>query len=84
MNTSPDEFKFQIEHCGVAIVIEDHVTANETLPHADRIISSFTVTAYSPSIGFEGATMSAKLLQSTAGGAEKTGAAKADEPVPNL
>jgi hypothetical protein len=53
LNTTLDEFRFQIDSCGVAIVTEDHSTTNGDAPHEDRVIARFTVTAYSPSIGFE-------------------------------
>ncbi len=75
LKTTPDEFRFQIDRCGVAIVTEDHSTANGGAPREERIITQFTVTAYSPSIAFEGATAAAQLMQ-TAGGAVN----KADAP----
>ncbi|MEA3151644.1 MAG: hypothetical protein QOD56_2583 [Gammaproteobacteria bacterium] len=80
LRTTPDEFRFQIEHCGVAIVTEDHSTANGDAPRADRVLSRFTVTAYSPSIGFEGATAAARLMQTGAGGADNVSAPRRQEP----
>jgi len=68
LKTTPEEFRFQIDRCGVAIVTEDHSTPNGDTPPQDRIITRFTVTAYSPSIGFDGATTAAQLVQ-TAGNA---------------
>ncbi len=85
LKTTDDEFRFQIDHCGVAIVTEDHSTANGGAPREDRIVTRFTVTAYSPSIGFEGATTAAQLIQSARDGANKAGAARAKDPIaPNL
>jgi hypothetical protein len=85
LKTTPDEFRFQMDRCGIAIVTEDHSTANGGAPREDRIVSRFTVTAYSPSIGFEGATTAAQLIQ-TAGDAEnKASAARGkDQLAPNL
>jgi hypothetical protein len=85
LKTTPDEFRFQIDRCGVAIVTEDHSTANGNAPREDRIVTRFTVTAYSPSIGFEGATTAAQLIQSAVDAANKASAAHAkDQIVPNL
>ncbi|MDB6086534.1 MAG: hypothetical protein JWN43_4415 [Gammaproteobacteria bacterium] len=91
LKTQPDELRFQVDHCGVAIVTEDHATANGGAPHEDRIITRFTVTAYSPSIGLAGAT-AAHLIE-TAGrplgkAGDPLGKASAprtkDQPIPNL
>jgi hypothetical protein len=80
LRTTPDEFRFQIEHCGVAIVTEDHSTANGGAPRAERVLSRFTVTAYSPSIGFEGATAAARLMQASAGGVDNVSPPRRQEP----
>jgi len=85
LKTTPDEFRFQIDRCGIAIVTEDHSTVNRGAPREDRIVTRFTVTAYSPSIGFEGATTAAELLQSSGDAVGKAGAARSkDQPAPNL
>ena len=82
LKTTPDEFRFQMDRCGIAIVTEDHSTANGGAPREDRIVTRFTVTSYSPSIGLEGATTAAQLIQ-TAG--NKAGVARAkDSLAPNL
>jgi hypothetical protein len=83
LKTAPDEFRLQIDRCGIAIVTEDHSTANGGAPREDRIVARFTVTAYSPSIGFEGATTAAQLIQSAGEAANKAARAK-DPPAPNL
>jgi len=85
LKTTPDEFRFQMDRCGIAIVTEDHSTANGGAPRADRIVMRFTVTAYSPSIGFEGATTAAQLIQSAGEAANKASAARVKDPLgPNL
>jgi hypothetical protein len=85
LKRTPDEFRSQIDHCGVAIVTEDHFTANGGALREDRLVTRFTVTAYSPAIAFEGAKSAAQLIQSARGALNKTGAAPAkDQPAPNL
>jgi hypothetical protein len=85
LRTAPDEFRLQIDRCGVAIVTEDHSTANGAAPGEERTIARFTVTAYSPSIGFAGATTAAQLIQTAGEVVNKADAARAkDPPVPNL
>ena len=85
LKTTPDEFRFQIDRCGIAIVTEDHSTVNRGAPREDRIVTRFTVTAYSPSIGFEGATTAAQLIQTAGEAANKPSAARAkDQLAPNL
>jgi hypothetical protein len=85
LKTTPDEFRFQMDSCGVAIVTEDHSTANGSAPREDRIVTRFTVTAYSPPIGFEGATTAAKLIQTAGGTADKAGVPAArNQLTPNL
>jgi hypothetical protein len=79
LKTTADEFRFQVDHCGVAIVTEDHSTANAGAPRENRVISRFTVTAYSPAIGFEGATAAAQLIRAEA--INKTSAATAKDPL---
>ena len=62
LQTAPDEFRFQIEHCGVAIVTEDHGVAKAGESREARRVSRYTVTAYSPTIGLDGATTAAQLI----------------------
>ena len=85
LKTTPDEFRFQIDRCGIAIVTEDHSTANRGAPREERIVTRFTVTAYSPSIGLEGATTAAQLIQSAGEALNRASAARGkDQPAPNL
>jgi hypothetical protein len=85
LKTTPDEFRFQMDRCGIAIVTEDHSTSNGGAPREDRIVTRFTVTAYSPSIGFEGATTAAQLIQTAMDAENKANVARAkDQLAPNL
>jgi hypothetical protein len=82
---SPEDFKFQVDRCGVAIVTEDHFTANGGAMRADRLVTRFTVTAYSPLIASEGAKAAAELIQAASGTAKKSAAPRAkDQPPSNL
>lgn len=72
LNTTLDEFRFQIDHCGAAILTEDHAATTDG-SHPDRIVTRFTVTAYSPVIGLEGASFSARLIQGAGDGGDKSG-----------
>ena len=83
LKTTPEEFRFQIDHCGAAIVTEDHSTINGDAPREERIISRFTVTAYSPSIGLDGATAAMQMIQA-AGDAVDKGKASRTQLMPNL
>jgi hypothetical protein len=80
-----DEFRFQIERCGNAIVTEDHFTSNGGARREDRLVTRFTVTAYSPSIGFEGAKTAAQLIHAAGDADKKVDAPRVkDQPAPNL
>jgi hypothetical protein len=84
LKTVPDEFRFQTEHCGIAMVTEDHFVANGGALREDRLVTRFTVTAYSPSIAFEGAASAARRIQAGRGALNKTGERPKDQPAPNL
>ena len=85
LKTTPDEFRFQMERCGMAIVTEDHSTANGGAPREDRMVMRFTVTAYSPSIGLEGAATATQLIQSAGVSVTRASAVRPkDSPAPNL
>ena len=82
---TPEEFRLQIDRCGVAIVTEDHFTANGGALRADRLVTRFTVTAYSPSIAAEGARAAAELIQRASGTVKKPAVPHAkDQPATNL
>ena len=74
---TPEDFKSQIDHCGLAIVTEDHFTENGGALRADRLVTRFTVTAYSPSIGLEGAREAEQLIRAAGGPARKSDASRA-------
>ena len=85
LKKSPEDLKSQVDHCGVAIVSEDHFTANGGALREDRLVSRFTITAYSPSLALEGANTAAQLIQAAGGPAKKFGGAGAkDQPASNL
>ena len=84
LKTVPDEFRFQTEHCGIAMVTEDHFVANGGALREDRLVTRFTVTAYSPSIAFEGAASAARRIQAGRGALNKTGERPKDQAAPNL
>lgn len=84
LKTTTEEFRYEIDHCGVAIVTEDDAVLNPDAPLKDRLVARFTVTAYSPAIGFEGATMAAQLMQSAGSAAIKSAAHDKDSLTPRL
>jgi hypothetical protein len=85
LKKTPEEIRFQIDHCGVAIVTEDHFTANGGALPDDRLVTRFTVTAYSPAIALEGAVSAARAIQAAKSALNKTDAARAKgQPAPNL
>ncbi len=84
LKRTPDDFQSQIDHCGQAIVTEDHVTANGGALRADRLVSRFTVSAFSPAIALQGASSAAQLIHTASGSLKgAAGAAKASA-TPNL
>lgn len=84
LKRTPDDFQSQIDHCGQAIVTEDHVTANGGALRADRLVSRFTVSAFSPAVALEGANSAARLIHTASGSLKgAAGAAKASA-TPNL
>jgi hypothetical protein len=75
LETSPEEFRYQLERCGTAIVTEDHAAifsgpsaaTSGGAAREERMITRFTVTAYSPLIASEGAAAAAQLIPPTSG-----------------
>jgi hypothetical protein len=84
LKRTPEEFQFQIDHCGVAIVTEDHFTANGGALREDRLVTRFTVTAYSPSIALDGAAAAAGLIKAAKGAARGDAPRVKDQSAPNL
>lgn len=60
---SAGELEFDVRHCGIAIVTEDHHTMNGGALREDRMVSRYTVTAYSPALAAEGATQAEEILR---------------------
>jgi hypothetical protein len=80
LKKTTEEFNYQIAHCGVAIITEDHFTANGGALSADRLVTRFTVTAYSPAFALEGAETAARLIHSAGGAAKQSDASRAKDP----
>ncbi len=85
LKSTPDELKFQVDRCGVALVTEDHFTANGGALREDRLVTRYTVTAYSPSIALDGAKTAAQLIHAAGGSAKRSEASRAkDQTAPSL
>ena len=84
LKTVPDEFRSQMQHCGVAIVTADYFVANGGALREDRLVTRFTVTAFSSSIAFEAATSAAQLIQAGRGAVDKPRDRSKDQAAPNL
>lgn len=85
LKRTPEDFRLEIERCAAAIVTEDHFTANGGALREDRLVTRFTVTAYSPLLGLEGAKAAAQLIQAAGGRVTKPDASRAtDPPASNL
>jgi hypothetical protein len=63
LRSTPQELQSQVERCGDATVTEDHFTPNGGALPADRLVTRFTVTAFSPALGLEGSRKAAELVQ---------------------
>jgi hypothetical protein len=63
LRRTPQELQSQMERCGDATVTADHFTPNGGALPADRLVTRFTVTAFSPALGLEGARKAAQLVQ---------------------
>ncbi len=60
---SASELEFEVQHCGIAIVTEDHHTVNGGALREDRMVSRYTVTAFSPTLAAEGASQAEEILR---------------------
>ena len=63
LKRSADELQFEVQHCGIAIVTEDHHTANGGALREERMVTRYTVTAYSPALAAEGAARAEEILR---------------------
>jgi hypothetical protein len=85
LKSTPEELQAQIERCGVTILTEDHITANGGSLAVERLVTRFTVTAYSPWIALDGAKSAARLIEAAGHAVEKGDAAHAkDKTAPDL
>jgi hypothetical protein len=82
LKKSSDELRYQLDHCGVAIVTEDHFISNNGAVHEDRMVTRFTVTAYSASAALQGANSAAQMIQSAAHDARATSGARTKDDRP--
>jgi hypothetical protein len=85
LKRSAEDLKSVMDRCGVAILTEDHFTANGGALREDRLVTRFTMTAYSPEIALEGAKGATQLIQAAGGPAKKAGGSRPnDSPAPSL
>lgn len=63
LKRSAGELQFEVQQCGIAIVTEDHHTVNGGALREDRMVSRYTVTAYSPALAAEGASQAEEILR---------------------
>jgi hypothetical protein len=80
LKRTPDDFRSQVDRCGAALVTEDHHTANGGALRQDRLVTRYTVTAYSPAIGLEGAAAAAQVIQAAGGTVRQSDATRAKDP----
>jgi hypothetical protein len=64
LQRAADELEFEVTHCGLAIVTEDHHTADGGALHGERMVTRYTVTAYSPALAKDGAAAAESILRS--------------------
>jgi hypothetical protein len=84
LRKSLEEFRYQIDRCGSAIVTEDHAVANGGALPEDRLVTRYTVTAYSPVLAYEGARAAARVIAAAGHEAAKPAAKGKSEPAPDL
>lgn len=83
LKRTPDDLRTQIDRCGSAVVTEDHYTLNGGALPADRLVTRFTVTAFSPMLALDGATTAAQLIQA-AGHSKPASTPPRDAKAPDL
>jgi hypothetical protein len=81
LRRTPQELQSQVERCGDATVTADHFTPNGGALPADRLVTRFTVTAFSPALGLEGARKAAQLVRAAGAPSE---ARPKDSKAPDL
>ncbi len=63
LKRSADELQYEVQHCGIAMVTEDHHAANDGALREDRMITRYTITAYAPALAADGAAGAEDLLR---------------------
>jgi len=63
LEKSASELEFEVQHCGMAIVTEDHHLADGGALREDRMVNRYTVTAYSPTLAAQGAARAQEILR---------------------
>jgi len=71
LHRATEELDFEVGHCGISIVTEDHHTANGGALRGDRMVTRYTVTAYSPVLAQEGAAQADKILREAVHGHDR-------------
>jgi hypothetical protein len=84
LRKSLEEFRYQIDRCGSAIVTEDHAIANGGALPEDRLVTRYTVTAYSPVLAYQGARAAAQLIEVAGHEPGKPAPKGKSEPAPDL
>jgi hypothetical protein len=85
LKRSADELQFEVQHCGMAMVTEDHYTTNGGALREERMVTRYTVTAYSPALATEGAARAEEILRVAGHAGCPTGAVPAkDSHAPDL
>jgi len=81
LRRTPQELQSQVERCGDATVTADRFTPNGGALPSDRLVTRFTVTAFSPALGLEGARKAAQRVQAAGPSSE---ARSKDTKAPDL
>ena len=84
LHRSTGELDFEVQHCGISIVTEDHHTANGGALRGDRMVTRYTVTAYSPVLAREGAAQAENILRGAGHGHDAVAAPPRDSHTPDL
>jgi hypothetical protein len=84
LKRTAEEFRAQVERCGDATVTEDHFTPNGGALPADRLVTRFTVTAYSAVLARDGAKQAAQLIQAARGNPKSERVPAKDSKTPDL
>lgn len=84
LEQSESELRSEAQHCGVAMVTEDHHTSNGGALRADRMVDRYTVTAYGPALAAEGAARAEEMIRTAGHAPSAPAAAAGDSHAPDL